>query len=156
MAVQNITTLKSYFNTGDTPTEAQFADLMDTLFDKEIKTGFVALASVAGIQVPIGKNQLYYTHEITAAGTQQFSFDATATYEQDWVAAHFVITNSHTANETRSFPAGWHVRANIETADGSYSAGVLTVATGKTVEVNILNTGTKKIVKIDSIGDAVV
>src|SRR6056297_1850668 len=30
MAQQNRTTLKGYFNTGDTPTEAQFADLIDS------------------------------------------------------------------------------------------------------------------------------
>jgi hypothetical protein len=30
MAVQDATTLKGYFNTGDTPTEAQFADLIDS------------------------------------------------------------------------------------------------------------------------------
>lgn len=32
MAVVSIATLKSYFETGDTPTQAQFIDLMDTLF----------------------------------------------------------------------------------------------------------------------------
>jgi len=31
MTAQNKTTLKGYFNTGDQPTEAQFADLIDTL-----------------------------------------------------------------------------------------------------------------------------
>lgn len=32
MAVQNRTTLKSYFETGDTPTQAQFIDLIDSFF----------------------------------------------------------------------------------------------------------------------------
>lgn len=123
---------------------------------KEVKTGFVALSSVAGIQVPLGKKQLYYNHEITAAGTQAFSFDATATYEQAWVASHFVITNSYTADETRTFPSGWYVRSSVETADGSYATGTLTIVAGKTVEVNIINTGSKKIVRIDSIGDVIV
>lgn len=31
MAVQNATALKNYFNTGDLPTEANFADLVDTI-----------------------------------------------------------------------------------------------------------------------------
>ena len=34
MAVQDATTLKSYFNTGDVPTESQFADLIDTIDSK--------------------------------------------------------------------------------------------------------------------------
>ncbi|HMJ90859.1 MAG TPA: hypothetical protein VK530_13645 [Candidatus Acidoferrum sp.] len=32
MAVQDITTLKSYFQTGDQPTQAQFGDVFDTMF----------------------------------------------------------------------------------------------------------------------------
>jgi hypothetical protein len=34
MSVVDIDTLKSYFNTGDKPTEAQFVNLIDTLFDQ--------------------------------------------------------------------------------------------------------------------------
>lgn len=34
MAVQDAATLKSYFNTGDVPTESQFADLIDTIDSK--------------------------------------------------------------------------------------------------------------------------
>lgn len=34
MAVVSITTLKSYFEAGDKPTEAQYIDLIDTLFDQ--------------------------------------------------------------------------------------------------------------------------
>ena len=33
MAQQNRTTLKSYFETGDVPTQAQFADLIDSMFN---------------------------------------------------------------------------------------------------------------------------
>lgn len=33
MAVQTITILKSYFETGDVPTEAQYIDLIDTIFN---------------------------------------------------------------------------------------------------------------------------
>ena len=32
MAVQPISVLKSYFETGDVPTQAQYEDLMDTIF----------------------------------------------------------------------------------------------------------------------------
>jgi hypothetical protein len=34
MAVQNRTTLKTYFETGDKPTEAQFIDLIDSLLSR--------------------------------------------------------------------------------------------------------------------------
>lgn len=44
MAIVDITTLKSYFETGDTPTEAQFIDLMDTLFSMVQKTGTQTIA----------------------------------------------------------------------------------------------------------------
>ena len=33
MSIQSKTTLKSYFNTGDKPTEAQFADLIDSCYN---------------------------------------------------------------------------------------------------------------------------
>lgn len=41
MAIQNDTTLKSYFETNDTPTEAQFGDLIDS---KASKTGASTIA----------------------------------------------------------------------------------------------------------------
>lgn len=37
MSVQDIDVLKSYFNTADKPTEEQFANLIDTLFDQRPK-----------------------------------------------------------------------------------------------------------------------
>lgn len=47
MPVQTRTTLKTYFNTGDTPTEAQFIDLIDTLvIPSELPS--VPVTSVAG------------------------------------------------------------------------------------------------------------
>lgn len=39
MAVVDITTLKSYFEAGDKPTEAQYIDLIDTLFDQSTPGG---------------------------------------------------------------------------------------------------------------------
>ena len=48
MATQTGTTLKTYFNTGDKPTEAQFADLIDSnlnLTDGGTSTGTVNLQS---------------------------------------------------------------------------------------------------------------
>lgn len=45
MATQDQTTLKSYFETGDVPTESQFADLIDTVFE-----GPVILTSSGGVK----------------------------------------------------------------------------------------------------------
>lgn len=39
MAVVNSATLKSYFEAGDKPTEAQYIDLIDTLFDQGASAG---------------------------------------------------------------------------------------------------------------------
>jgi hypothetical protein len=39
MAVQSATTLKTYFNTGDTPTEAQFVDLIDSSLEQWLSGG---------------------------------------------------------------------------------------------------------------------
>src|SRR6056297_3072482 len=47
MAQQNRTTLKGYFNTGDTPTEAQFADLIDS-FHNPSNDGTVQVAPSEG------------------------------------------------------------------------------------------------------------
>lgn len=46
MSVQTKTTLKSYFNTGDKPTEAQFADLIDSCYNDLLQTQPVASVNV--------------------------------------------------------------------------------------------------------------
>ena len=59
MSVQTKTTLKSYFNTGDKPTEAQFADLIDSCYSlfeygNELCTN---LPSVIQYSYPISVNK---------------------------------------------------------------------------------------------------
>lgn len=50
MAVQSKTTVKTYFNTGDKPTEAQFGDLIDSYQDySQVLTSFASAASSAAI-----------------------------------------------------------------------------------------------------------
>ena len=46
--VQSSTVLKSYFNKGDKPTEAQFGDLIDTITTNNLKT-VVYTVGVAGV-----------------------------------------------------------------------------------------------------------
>lgn len=49
MAVVSIATLKSYFNTGDVPTESQYTDLIDTL---------ASLSAILGVSGNTGGNNL--------------------------------------------------------------------------------------------------
>lgn len=50
MAVQTATVLKSYFNTGDKPTEAQFGDLIDTITQSRLilKKYIIGVAGTTG------------------------------------------------------------------------------------------------------------
>jgi hypothetical protein len=67
MATVNKETLKTYFNTGDTPTEAQFADLIDSMaHENHTHNQFVILTNVK--QMIIGQGVLVdgntdFTHE---------------------------------------------------------------------------------------------
>lgn len=55
MAYTPRATLKGYFNTGDIPTEAQFAELIDTIFDLSFTSSSVALSAIAGAGIPINE-----------------------------------------------------------------------------------------------------
>ncbi len=66
MAITDRTTLKTYFQTGDTPTQSQFADLIDSLLAIEIAdaglTAISALGSTSKIVViDAGDHNMYYT-----------------------------------------------------------------------------------------------
>lgn len=71
MAEQDATTLKGYFNTGDTPTEAQFAELIDTIFgDSRFAAAF--LAYVAGLtedSTPTSDAVLAYLNDVGGTPT---------------------------------------------------------------------------------------
>lgn len=113
MSQQNRTTLKGYFNTGDTPTEAQFADLIDSFplvsetalipVNNQTGTTYTILSSDAGKQLiftngspititvpaglPIGFNCVIYQ-----AGVGEIELDTSA------------ITLAGYANTTTDYP----------------------------------------------------
>ena len=64
MATQTATTLKTYFNTGDQPTEAQFVDLIDSSLNLT-DGGTVAAATT----FTVGAQSAAVTHVATDAGT---------------------------------------------------------------------------------------
>jgi hypothetical protein len=66
MALQNRNTLKSYFQSGDTPNESQFADLIDSLLAIQASdTGLSAISSLGNnsklLTIDAGDHNLYYT-----------------------------------------------------------------------------------------------
>lgn len=64
MAVVDSATLKGYFNTGDKPTEAQYVDLIDTLFDQGTTGG-----SAPVIDESTSGNLTSRTHRIGGTAT---------------------------------------------------------------------------------------
>jgi hypothetical protein len=66
MAIKDRTTLKNYFQSGDTPTQGQFADLIDSLISIEAAdVGLTAISALGGtskvVVIDAGDHNIYYT-----------------------------------------------------------------------------------------------
>lgn len=100
MTAQSRTTLKTYFNTADTPTEGQFVDLIDSF---ALETDYSATATLVNLQ---------------SGGA-----NATATALRAWAAAEALRTSSVTRNANGVITA-----ATVTWPDGS--GGTLTTTHG--------------------------
>ncbi len=78
MTQVNRATLKSYFNTGDVPTEAQFADLIDSLVSilDDLPLEYVALVSQAGVGNPPTATVI----KNTTGATVSFTYNGVGSY----------------------------------------------------------------------------
>lgn len=92
MAVVSIATLKTYFQTGDFPTESQFVDLIDTLNNASTSeyTKYVAILNQSGTDAPVA------TVITDTIGTITFSYDSVGNYRIN-------STAKFTANKTLVF-----------------------------------------------------
>ena len=66
MAISDKTTLKTYFQTGDVPTELQFIDLIDTTLPQTIKGDLVTYSTLPAI-LSVGANTYILTADSTTA-----------------------------------------------------------------------------------------
>ena len=72
MAQQSKTTLKTYFNTGDKPTEAEFGELIDSQLNSSgsnILSGSLIISTSAGIPALEIKGDITASGNISASGT---------------------------------------------------------------------------------------
>ncbi|CAK0748594.1 hypothetical protein CCP1ISM_20044 [Azospirillaceae bacterium] len=71
MPVQSKTTLKGYFNTGDKPTEAQFADLIDSFFTPIVatQTASFTISDTSGVSLCNAFNDSGFTATLPTAAS---------------------------------------------------------------------------------------
>ena len=87
MAVQSTSTLKGYFETGDTPTEAQFVNLIDSLDHGYEPLGLTATTVTTSTLVVA-------THTVQVGAYVQVAVDAqTLTLPAVVIGATFIIVN---------------------------------------------------------------
>lgn len=91
MAVQTKDTLKAYFETGDFPTQAQFADLIDSLLHV---TGSIPISQVTGLQAVLDG--------LVQAGplTDTFDADTTVTLPTAQLVREIVLEGTAAATVT--------------------------------------------------------
>ena len=121
MAIQTIATLKSYFNTGDIPTEAQFIDVFDTLFAQSPLTtkGDIVTYSTLNARLAVGTNGQVLTADSAEATGLKW-----ATPASSGITINSTAITSGTAGRILFENASNQVS---EAAGLTYSSGLFTV-----------------------------
>ena len=122
MAIQTIATLKSYFNTGDIPTEAQFIDVFDTLFAQSPLTtkGDIVAFSTLNARLAVGTN----AYVLTADSTQATGMKWAAAAGGSGITINSTAITSGTAGRILFENASNQVS---EAAGLTYASGLFTV-----------------------------
>jgi hypothetical protein len=118
MAGQTITTLKSYFETGDTPTEAQFIDLFDSL-------GFDSLGAFSETLITLDVNGSFSPKTLTGDLSITFAESGHIEGRNKWVK----IISDGTDTVTLVKPSSYTLLIPSSfTNGGTLSAGTYTMA----------------------------
>ena len=144
MPVQTIQTIKSYLETGDTPTQAQFADLVDTLSSIGQHTIWVPAAALyprttngaAAGSVETTTNKVMLKSLDFDTGTTeyaQFAIQMPKGWDEGVVLAQFVWRHAAT---TTNFGVVWGIQAKSfaddAAADAAFGTAVTVADTGGT------------------------
>lgn len=99
MAIQTDTVLKTYFNTGDVPTETQFSDLIDS--KAQTVNSSVALTDAATITPVLSAASNFH---VTLAGNRTL---ANPTGQVAGQAGRILIKQDATGGRTLAFGSNW-------------------------------------------------
>jgi hypothetical protein len=141
MAIVSIATLKSYFETGDKPTQAQFVDLIDTLASLPDLLTEDELAAINGANNPDAGNVFATMDDIVAGGGNTIiQTISVASLTSLQLAGTISTTTIYIVTDASPFVLKMQFKANnqnVATAtlmDDTYSGSVLyTVSTGNSV-----------------------
>ena len=149
MAIQTITTLKSYFQTNDIPTEAQFIDVFDTMFAQSPLTtkGDLLGFSTLNIRLAVGANDYVLTADSTQAAGVKWAAPAAPSNLAGGLGGQIVYqsalnTTAFLANGT----AGQVLQSNGTTLAPSWVAS----SSGITIGTTAITSGTANRVLFES------